>query len=57
MVSLAGGWHGRTVATLAVTDGATYEAGARRAGMPLSRKVAFNDIAALERRWTTRSPA
>jgi len=48
MVSLAGGWHGRTVATLAVTDGAKYEAAARRAGMPLSRKVAFNDIAALD---------
>ena len=48
MVSLAGGWHGRTVATLAVTDGARYEEGARRAGMPLSRKVAFNDIAALD---------
>ena len=48
MVSLAGGWHGRTVATLAVTDGAKYEEGARRAGTPLSRKVAFNDIAALD---------
>jgi acetylornithine/succinyldiaminopimelate/putrescine aminotransferase len=48
MVSLAGGWHGRTVATLAVTDGAKYEEGARRAGMPLSRKVAFNDFAALD---------
>ena len=48
MVSLAGGWHGRTVATLAVTDGAKYEEGARRAGMPLSRKVAFNDIAGLD---------
>ena len=48
MVSLAGGWHGRTVATLAVTDGAKYEDGARRAGMPLSRKVAFNDIAGLD---------
>jgi acetylornithine/succinyldiaminopimelate/putrescine aminotransferase len=48
LVSLAGGWHGRTVATLAVTDGAKYEEGARRAGMPLSRKVAFNDVAALD---------
>ncbi len=47
MVSLAGGWHGRTVATLAVTDGAKYEEGALRAGMPLSQKVPFNDIAAL----------
>jgi acetylornithine aminotransferase/acetylornithine/N-succinyldiaminopimelate aminotransferase len=49
MVSLSGGWHGRTVACLAVTDGEKYEAGARRAGMPLSVKVPFNDVAALER--------
>ena len=49
VVSVAGGWHGRTVATLAVTDGARYEEAARRAGMPLSRKVPFDDIAALER--------
>ncbi|HEU5041332.1 MAG TPA: aminotransferase class III-fold pyridoxal phosphate-dependent enzyme [Gemmatimonadales bacterium] len=49
IVSLAGGWHGRTVATLAVTDGAKYEEGARRAGMPLSRKVPFDDVAALDR--------
>src|SRR5687768_14531803 len=48
IVSLAGGWHGRTVATLAVTDGEKYEAGARRAGMPLSTKVPFDDVAALE---------
>ncbi len=48
VVSLAGGWHGRTVATLAVTDGARYEDGARRAGMPLSVKVPFDDIAALD---------
>jgi acetylornithine/succinyldiaminopimelate/putrescine aminotransferase len=47
--SLAGGWHGRTVATLAVTDGEKYAAAARRAGMPLSRKIPFDDIAALER--------
>ena len=47
IVSLAGGWHGRTVATLAVTDGEKYEAGARRAGMPLSVKVPFDDAAAL----------
>jgi acetylornithine/succinyldiaminopimelate/putrescine aminotransferase len=49
IVSLAGGWHGRTVATLAVTDGAKYEAGALRAGMPLSIRVPFDDIAALAR--------
>jgi acetylornithine/succinyldiaminopimelate/putrescine aminotransferase len=48
IVSVAGGWHGRTVATLAVTDGERYEEGARRAGMPLSRKVPFDDVAALE---------
>ena len=48
IVSLEGGWHGRTVATLAVTHGEKYEAGARRAGMPLSRKVPFDDVAALE---------
>jgi acetylornithine/N-succinyldiaminopimelate aminotransferase len=48
IVSLRGGWHGRTAATLAVTDGAKYEDGARRAGVPLSRKVPFDDIAALE---------
>lgn len=47
IVSVTGGWHGRTVATLAVTDGAKYEEGARRAGMPLSIKVPFNDIAGI----------
>ena len=49
VVSVTGGWHGRTVATLAVTDGAKYEAGARRAGIPLSPKVPFDDVDALER--------
>jgi len=49
VVSVTGGWHGRTVATLAVTDGARYEIGARRAGMPLSQKVPFDDVDALER--------
>jgi acetylornithine aminotransferase/acetylornithine/N-succinyldiaminopimelate aminotransferase len=48
VVTLRGGWHGRTAATLACTDGAKYEAGALRAGMPLSRKVPMNDIAALD---------
>ncbi len=48
VVTMLGGWHGRTAATLACTDGARYEAGARRAGVPLSRKVRFNDLAALE---------
>jgi acetylornithine/succinyldiaminopimelate/putrescine aminotransferase len=48
VVSLLGGWHGRTAATLACTDGARYEAGARRAGVPLSRKVPLNDADALD---------
>ena len=47
IVSLEGGWHGRTVATLACTDGAKYTEWAQRAGMPLSRKVPFDDAAAL----------
>ena len=48
IVSLRGGWHGRTAATLAITDGAKYEDGARRAGVPLSRKVPVDDVAALD---------
>jgi acetylornithine/succinyldiaminopimelate/putrescine aminotransferase len=48
IVTLRGGWHGRTAATLACTDGPRYEEAARRAGMPLSRKVPFDDVAALE---------
>jgi acetylornithine/N-succinyldiaminopimelate aminotransferase len=48
IVSVAGGWHGRTAACLAVTDGAKYAAGAQRAGVPLSNKVPFNDAAAME---------
>jgi acetylornithine aminotransferase/acetylornithine/N-succinyldiaminopimelate aminotransferase len=47
VVSVAGGWHGRTAATLAVTDGATYEEAARRSGIPLSRKVPFDDVTAI----------
>jgi acetylornithine/succinyldiaminopimelate/putrescine aminotransferase len=49
IVSVSGGWHGRTVACLAVTDGPLYEAGARRAGIPLSEKVPFNDVDAVTR--------
>jgi acetylornithine/succinyldiaminopimelate/putrescine aminotransferase len=49
VVAVEGGWHGRTVACLAVTDGAKYEAGARRAGMALAPKVPFDDVAALDR--------
>jgi acetylornithine/succinyldiaminopimelate/putrescine aminotransferase len=48
IVSISGGWHGRTAATLACTDGIRYEEAARRSGIPLSRKVPFNDIGALE---------
>jgi acetylornithine/succinyldiaminopimelate/putrescine aminotransferase len=48
IVSVRGGWHGRTAATLACTDGIRYEEAATRSGIPLSRKVPFNDIAALE---------
>jgi acetylornithine/N-succinyldiaminopimelate aminotransferase len=47
IVTVRGGWHGRTAATLACTDGPRYEEAARRAGVPLSRKVAFDDVAAL----------
>jgi acetylornithine/N-succinyldiaminopimelate aminotransferase len=48
VVTLRGGWHGRTAATLACTDGERYEAGANRAGVPLSRRVPLNDTAALQ---------
>ncbi len=48
VASVTGGWHGRTVATLACCDGETYEAGARRAGMALSARVTFNDLASLD---------
>jgi acetylornithine/N-succinyldiaminopimelate aminotransferase len=47
VVSVTGGWHGRTAATLAVTDGARYEEAARRSGIPLSRKVPADDVAAI----------
>lgn len=48
VVSLEGGWHGRTAACLAVTDGVKYEEGALRAGVPLSRKLPFNQLDGLE---------
>ena len=48
IVSVLGGWHGRTAATLACTDGARYEEAASRSGIPLSRKVPADDVAALE---------
>ena len=47
IVSVAGGWHGRTAATLAVTDGAKYEDAARRSGIAISTKVPFNDVAGM----------
>jgi acetylornithine/N-succinyldiaminopimelate aminotransferase len=43
VVSVRGGWHGRTLGALACTDGARYEEMASRSGIPLSTKVAFND--------------
>ena len=49
VVSVTGGWHGRSVATLAVTDGEHYQSFARRAGMPLSVKVPFDDVEAMHR--------
>jgi acetylornithine/succinyldiaminopimelate/putrescine aminotransferase len=49
VVSLQGGWHGRTVACLAVTDGVKYEEGALRAGMPIGRKIPFNQLDGLDR--------
>jgi acetylornithine/succinyldiaminopimelate/putrescine aminotransferase len=48
VVSVLGGWHGRTVGTLACTDGPRYEESAARSGIPLSRKVPVDDVAALE---------
>jgi acetylornithine/N-succinyldiaminopimelate aminotransferase len=48
IVSVTGGWHGRTAATLAVTDGARYEETARRSGIPLSLKVPADEVAAIE---------
>jgi acetylornithine/succinyldiaminopimelate/putrescine aminotransferase len=48
IVSVLGGWHGRTAATLACTDGIRYEEAARRSGIPLSRRVPFDDVPALE---------
>lgn len=47
IVSVTGGWHGRTAATQAVTDGARYAETARLAGLPVSRMVPFNDADAM----------
>ena len=48
IVTLTGGWHGRTAATLACCDGSRYEEGARRAKVPLSRRAGFNDLESLD---------
>jgi acetylornithine/succinyldiaminopimelate/putrescine aminotransferase len=47
VVSIEGGWHGRTLACVTVTDGERYVATAARAGAPVSTKVRLNDSAAL----------
>ncbi|MDX2194583.1 MAG: aminotransferase class III-fold pyridoxal phosphate-dependent enzyme [Gemmatimonadales bacterium] len=48
IVAVEGGWHGRSVACQAVTDGAKYEQTARLAGMPVARRIPFDDLAALD---------
>jgi acetylornithine/succinyldiaminopimelate/putrescine aminotransferase len=48
VVSVSGGWHGRTLGTLACTDGARYEETAARGGIPLSTKVPADAVAALD---------
>jgi acetylornithine/succinyldiaminopimelate/putrescine aminotransferase len=53
LVSLEGGWHGRTIACGSVTDGAKYQDNAVRAGLELSAKIPFNDVAAVDRIITT----
>ena len=47
IVSVGGGWHGRTVATAACCDGDKYTAAAVRAGFELSFKVPFDDAGAM----------
>ena len=49
IVSVSGGWHGRTVATSACCDGEKYTAAAARAGAEISVKVPFDDAAAMRR--------
>ncbi len=49
IVSIGGGWHGRTVATAACCDGEKYAAAAIAAGFPLSTKVPFGDAEAMRR--------
>jgi acetylornithine/succinyldiaminopimelate/putrescine aminotransferase len=47
IVTVTGGWHGRTAATLALCDGEIFESGAIRAGVELSRRAQFDDIGSL----------
>jgi acetylornithine/succinyldiaminopimelate/putrescine aminotransferase len=47
-VAVGGGWHGRTLACQAVTEGPKYEKNTKLAGMPLARRVPFDDVAALD---------
>ncbi|HJS47099.1 MAG TPA: aminotransferase class III-fold pyridoxal phosphate-dependent enzyme [Gemmatimonadales bacterium] len=49
IVSVAGGWHGRTVATSACCDGEKYAAAALGAGLPLSTRVPLGDGDAMRR--------
>lgn len=49
IVSIGGGWHGRTVATSACCDGEKYTAAAVRAGVETSIKVPFDDAGAMRR--------
>jgi len=47
LVSVEGGWHGRTPGALSVTTGRRYEEAAKRSGVPLSTRVPFNDVDAM----------
>ncbi len=48
VLALEGGFHGRTAATQAVTDGPKFERTARQAGLTPARKLPFGDLAALD---------
>jgi acetylornithine/succinyldiaminopimelate/putrescine aminotransferase len=47
LVSVEGGWHGRTPGALSVTTGRRYEEAAKRSGVPLSTRVPFNNVDAM----------
>lgn len=49
LVAVSGGWHGRTLGCLSVTDGDKYQAAARRGGMPIASQIPFNDSEAAAR--------